>query len=230
MIRVLRVAAVLALAATASGASAAETTIGGVSVALPTPTGFCEMSTSNPTDNVMITTVSGIIETARNKLLGLSADCRQLADWRAKKRSLLNDYQQFQIPLNQIDKLVASPKSAIQGICSALRAQGKDILVSKAGSEAKSAIESTLEKVKLNSMTFVGVLAEDDTACYGAGVGRMQTDSGADKTQVFLNAIAVVKSKFIFVYRYAVYSDPDITLGLLTKLRGNVAALYAANR
>jgi hypothetical protein len=63
----------------------AETVVGGVSFALPTPTGFREMSASNPADNFMITAVSGIIEKAGNKLLGLSADCRQRADWRAKK-------------------------------------------------------------------------------------------------------------------------------------------------
>jgi hypothetical protein len=54
--------------------------------------------------------------------------------------------------------------------------------------------------------------------------------NGADKTQIILLAQAVVKSKFIVVIRYGVYTSVDATSDLLAKWKDTVAALYAANK
>lgn len=229
MMNVLRVGVVLALAAFASTAWAAETSIGGVSIKLPPPAGFCELSASQPADSRALTTWGGLLEKSGNRLLGIAADCRQLADWRVGRRPLLDDYAQFQTSIADVDQVVASPKAYIQDTCATLRAQGKE-LNSSIAPDVKSRLEGAVAKLKMNSLEFVGVLAEDDTACYAAQMMKARAPNGTDKTQIILLAITVVKSKSIIVIRYGVYAGEAATSDLLAKWKNTVAAFYAANK
>ena len=122
-----RLVFVAVLATAATGAIAADAVLGGVSIKLPPPKGFCEMSASNPADKRMVTTVGDLVGKAGNKLLVMSADCRQLADWRGDKRPLLDDYAQYQTPTAQMDQLVASPEATIKETCATLRTQGSEM-------------------------------------------------------------------------------------------------------
>lgn len=173
-----RLVFVAVLAAVSTTATASETVIGGVSINLPVPSGFCELSASNPADNRMVTTISGLVAKGGNKLLNMSADCQQLADWRAHKRNYLDDYGQYQTATAQMDKLVASPEAAIKGTCQELRTQGSQITANQTP-DIKARIEDTLKKVKLNEVSFLGVLDEDTNGCYAAQLQKMQTDNGS---------------------------------------------------
>ncbi len=208
---------------------AADAIIGGVSINLPPPAGFCELSASNPADNRMVTTIGGLVAKAGNKLLNMSADCQQLADWRAHKRNYLDDYGQYQAPTSQMEQLVASPEASIKQTCDTLRTQGSKIVANQAP-DLKARIEETLKKVKMNEVSFMGVLAEDANACYAGQLQKLQTETGTEKTQIVLIAVAVVKSKNIFVYRMIVYKGPDTATNLLAAFKDTIAALYAANR
>lgn len=211
-----------------TAASAEQVAIGGVSIDLPSA-GFCELAASNPADNYMLTKIGGLVAQGGNKLLSMSADCRQLVDWRAKAGKYLDDYLQYQTPIGQMDQLVASPEVLIQNTCVALRAQG-DQAVSNNAPDIKARIEETLKTVKMNELRFIGVLDEDRTACYAAMLQKLQNDSGAEKTQIIVFAVAVVKNKTILAYRFAVDAGADTAANLLAKLKDVVAALYAANR
>src|SRR5262245_43039733 len=123
MMHLSRGAAVFVLAAIASGAWAADVSIGGVPITLPPPAGFCDLTASQPLDNHALTTLGALLETDGSRLLGVSADCQQLADWRAGKR-LLDDYAQFQTIIARMNQGVASPKAYIHEMCATLRAQG----------------------------------------------------------------------------------------------------------
>lgn len=224
-----RLAFVAALATAATGAMASDTIIGGVSINLPVPTGFCELSASNPADKNMITTIGGLVAKAGNKMLNMSADCQQLADWRSHKRNYLDDYGQYQTPAGQMDQLVASPEAAIKETCETLRTQGNQIVANQAP-DLKAKIEETLKKVKMNEVSFIGVLAEDANACYAGQLQKLTTDNGSEKTQIVLIGIAVVKNKNIFVYRMTVYKGPDTATNLLGTFKSTIAALYAANK
>ncbi|MGB6541148.1 MAG: hypothetical protein WBF03_09775 [Xanthobacteraceae bacterium] len=224
-----RLAFVAALASAATVAMASDTTIGGVSMKLPVPTGFCELSASNPADNHMITTIGGLVAKSGNKMLNMSADCQQLADWRAHKRNFLDDYGQYQTPAGQIDQLVAAPETMIKETCETLRKQGSQIVAQQAP-DLKARIEETLKKVKMNEVSFIGVLAEDANACYAGQLQKLQTETGTEKTQIVLIAAAVVKNKNIFVYRMTVYKGPDTATNLLATFKSTIAALYAANK
>lgn len=218
--------AALALAASTSITTGGEATVGGVQIKLPPPAGFCDLSDSDPSDKRMLSTVADLVTKSGNKLLGMSADCRQLRDWRSHKRSLLDDFSQYQAPAAMMDKPTPEP---VKETCATLRSQG-DKLTAEQFPDMKSRVESAMEKVKLNSMNFMGVLAEDPTACYAALLQKLQTEVGTDKTQVVMIATAVVKNKNVFIYRIAVYVNSATVDRGLANLKADVRGLLAANR
>src|ERR1700724_835074 len=87
--------ALVALPGAGSGAMAGQATVGGVSINLPPPEGFCELTDRNPADKGMITKIGEVVGKGDNRLLNMSADCGQLADWRAQRR-LLDDFAEYQ--------------------------------------------------------------------------------------------------------------------------------------
>jgi hypothetical protein len=218
--------AALVLAAAAPGALAVQTTIGGVAVTLPPPAGFCELSDINPSDKRMITTLTDLLAKSGNKLLSMSADCRQLTDWRSGKRQLLDDYAQYQTPIAGMDQ---PPSETVAQTCTTLRNEGNKILANQMP-DIKARVESTLSKIKMNETSFLGVLGEEANACYAGLVQRIHTEAGTDKTQITAFAISTIKNRSIFTYRFAVYQTADTVNAVLAKIKGDVAALLAANR
>jgi hypothetical protein len=214
------------LATATAGALAAQANIGGVSVNLPPPGGFCELSESNDSDKRMITTLTGLLEKSGNKLLGMSADCKQLSDWHNGKRQLLDDYAQYQTPIASMDK---PPSETVAETCKTLRDEGNKILANQMP-DIKKRVESTLSKIKMNETSFLGVLREDADACYAGIIQKIHTEANTDKTQITVFAVSIVKNKSVFTYRFAVYRNAQTVDAVLGKTKADVTAMIAANR
>ena len=219
-------AAALFVAAAASSAFAAQTNIGGVPINLPAPSGFCDLSESNASDKRMLTTLGPLLEKSGNKLLAMSADCRQLAEWHTGKRQLLDDYGQYQTAIAGMDK---PPSETIAETCTTLRNEGNKILANQLP-DIKKRVESAMSKVKMNETSFIGVLAEDPDACYAGLIQKIHTEANTDKTQITVFAISIVKNKSVFTYRFSVYRGPNSIDTTLSKIKIDIAALMAANR
>ena len=86
-----------------------------------------------------------------------------------------------------------------------------------------------VEKIKVNEAGSIGVIAEDENACYSATLIKKKTDAGAQKVLVALQANAVVRTKAIIVRRQTVYQNPDTIKAVLPKFKSDVAAFVAAN-
>jgi hypothetical protein len=209
-----------------SGAMAGEATLGDVSINLPPPAGFCEMAADHPGDSRSLTSLSQLLEKSGNKLLSVSADCGQLADWRAGKRQLLDDTAQYQTRISVMDKSAAA--GFLARVCNTVRTQGNSVLA-KEWPNIKARIESALQKVTINQPSDLGVLDEDAKACYGGLIIKSRTEAGTDKTVAALGAMTVVRSRFLYFWRYTVYHDEDTVKTLLAKQKRDVAALIAAN-
>ena len=218
--------AALLVAAASSSALAAQANIGGVSVNLPPPGGFCELNESNASDKRMITTLTDLLQKSGNKLLGMSADCQQLSDWHTGKRQLLDDYAQYQTPIGSMDKPASE---TVAQTCQTLRDQGNKILANQLP-DIKKRVESTLSKIKMNEASFLGVLAEDADACYAGIVQKIHTEANTDKTQITVFSVSIVKNKSVFSYRFSVYRNAQTVDAVLGKIKIDVAALMAANR
>ena len=225
MLRRLTVAAFLVTAA-ASSAFAAQANIGGVPINLPAPSGFCDLSASNASDKRMLDTLGPLLEKSGNKLLAMSADCRQLSEWHTGKRQLLDDYGQYQTQIAGMDK---PPSETVAQTCTTLRNEGNKILANQLP-DIKKRVESTLSKIKLNETSFLGVLAEDPDACYAGLIQKIHTEAGTDKTQVTVFAVSIVKNKSVFTYRFGLYRGPQSVDAMLRKIKIDVAALIAANK
>jgi hypothetical protein len=218
--------AALVLAAAASSAHAAQVNIGGVPITLPPPGGFCELDESNASDKRMITTLTDLLAKSGNKLLSMSADCHQLSNWHTGKQLLLDDYAQYQTPIGSMDK---PPSETVAQTCNTLRDEGNKILANQLP-DIKKRVESTLSKIKMNETSFLGVLAEDNDACYAGLIQKIHTEANTDKTQITVFAISIVRNKSVFSYRFAVYHGPQTADEVLRKIKIDIAALTAANR
>jgi hypothetical protein len=221
------VAAVVAcsclLLGAASSSRAAQASVEGVSLNLPVPAGFCELSSSNPADKRMLDTIADLVVKSRgNALLAMAADCQQLTDWRAGRR-LLGDYTQYQAPPN-----AAANEETFKETCAALRTQGGQTL-SNVKKDLKARMEEAVRQMKVNDQRFAGFLGEDPTACYVALLQKLKAEDGTEVTQLTVLAITSVKDRFLFVNRYAPYVNADTVGDTLEKLKATIAALQAAN-
>ena len=213
------------LLATPSISVAAQVNMGNVTINLPPPAGHCELMESNASDKRMLTLNRDLLIKGGNKLLSMSADCGQLNDWRVGKRQLLDDFAQYQASISTINK---APAATIEQSCAILRNEGSKIVAQKMP-DIKARVEAAVEKLKVNETSYIGVLAEDPNACYAAIIQQLHTEVGTDKTQLTLFAITIVKNRGIYVYRMGIYGE-NSTDSMLGKLKGDVAALHAANR
>jgi hypothetical protein len=220
-----RFVSIFLLAAT-SEAMAGQAIMGDVSVNLPPPAGFCELLGSNPTDARLLSIFEGLFARAGGKLLGVSADCGQLAGFRMGQGRLLDDYATYTSLLATIDK--ETSVAAIKESCANLRAEGNKI-VSNLMPDIKARLEAALEKVKVSQMSFLEVLAEEARACYAGLIQQARTQAGTDKMQFSIYATTIVKKRTVFLYRYGLYTGPDSVTNALAKLKDSVAAFYAAN-
>jgi len=208
----------------ASAATATQATVEGVSITLPVPAGFCELTSSNPADQRMLETFGDALAKAHgNLLLSMSADCRQLADWR-EGQGLLSDYGQYQAPRN-----ASANEETFKQTCAALRQQGGRNFANLKN-ETKSRIEESVRQMKVNEQRFAGFLGEDPTACYIALLQKLKAEEGPDVTQLTVLAITMVKDKFLFVNRSAPYVNAETINETFAKLKVTVAALQDANR
>jgi hypothetical protein len=213
-----------ALAASAPNASAAEATVDGVTIKLPSPAGFCDLTPSHAMDRQAIAMMTELISKGHgNRLLAIAADCQQLAVWR-DGRGLLGDYTQFATPAS-----ATASEEARNATCKSMRTQGEQEF-SGIKEEVKSKLEEALKQVKVKSQSYIGFLGEDAAACYVGILQNLKAGDGSDKTQLALLAIMLVKGRFLFVNRYAVYVNADTVTATLDKLKLNVAAVQAVNR
>ena len=224
---VTRVCACLCLfldAASDATAGQIKVKVEGVSIVLPIPAGFCELTSGNPIDQGMLGTIGDALAKARgNQLLAMSADCRQLADWR-EGRGLLGDYGQYQAP-----RTASANDETFRQTCAALRSQGGRSFANLKG-DAKTRMEESIQQMKVNEQRFAGFLGEEGTACYVALLQRLKAEDGPDVTQLTVLAITMVRGKFLFVNRYAPYANPDTINDTWAKLKVTIAALHEANR
>jgi hypothetical protein len=218
------VTCLFALVGAPSHAAAAPFTIDGVSIELPVPAGFCELTGSELSDRQKINTIEELMTGATGgRILAISADCRQLADWRAGKR-LLADYGQYSVP-----RAAEISADTFKQSCAMMRLRGGEIDAETKG-DVKSRLEDFIKGANVSKQSFVGFLGEDPAACYTATLQKAKSQSGTDVLQLTLMALARVKDKIVVVNRYAPYQNAETVNDTLTKLKSTVAAVLAANR
>jgi hypothetical protein len=215
---------------TIASASARDAKVGAVSVTLSPPDGYCELDTSNVADATMVASVEGMLGRSDNRLLSLSADCSQLADWRAGKRQSLDNLAQYQT-LRGLEnaRLPTSPEATIEQTCTQMRA-GADQLLADLTADAQERAERILKTVKINAMKFLGVVGQEPRACYAAALlQRSLTEGGTDAPQAIVLATTIVRQKLLYYYLIAPYVSGETVGSMLEQHRANVRRLHSEN-
>lgn len=205
-----------------SSASSLAAMIGDAFVKLPPPTGFCELTPRYEFDGRTMAMLSAFMAGQSVKLLAMSADCDQLAAARESKRRRIEDVVLYQI--SESDMKMPTPFS-VASQCKILRIVRR----SPIGTDVDARQKAILEAINSNEVAFIGVVGEDDNACYTGTLIRQNTDEGAVKVFVELQASTVVQTRAIMVRRQGAYQDRDTIKVMLTKLKSDVAGFVAAN-
>ena len=163
------------------------------------------------------------------RMLGAFADCVQLRSWRTGKRKTLSDYGQFLVPVDFIDKKLDGPSQPyVETICKIMRDSGGQLLDQSAPT-VKQRFEDALKGAQMNEMRFLGVVGQDETACYFGLLQKLITEQGDPKTQVDVSAIAFIAGKMVYSNLYAVQEGDETLSELLERQQTNVSRNLRAN-
>ena len=214
--------AALILAAAVSGASGIEALLGDAFVTLPPPAGFCELTPRYEIEGYIADNTAKILKGAGIRLLAISADCGQLDEMRAYRRRVLDDVALYRAQIADLEK---PPKQTIAQTCASLRAENNNAVAD----DINGRLADAIEKLKASETRFVAVLAEDKNACYAATLQKFKSEAGTEKARVAMVAVTILGNRSVNVIHSAIYQNPDTLGTMLTRLKGNVAALVAAN-
>jgi hypothetical protein len=218
-----------ALVAGLAGPGAAkDAQIGAAAVALPAPKGYCELTEQQPADVRLINVIGDLVAANKNELLAVAADCGQLEAWRAGKLATLDDYVQYQAPIDAMAATVTRGE-AVKEVCASARAEGNKNFAT-AATDIGSRVDAAVKGAKFGETGFLGVLAEDADACYFAILVKAHTEGGGgEESQLMISAATVVKGKVIYSNLSTIYHDAATVKAALERHKQNVAALLAAN-
>jgi hypothetical protein len=223
-------ATALATCLAIASASARDAKVGGVLITLSPPEGYCELDAQNVADATMIAAVDGMLGRTGNRLLLFSAECGQLADWRAGKRQSLDNVTQHQTSrFLEHAQLSASPEATIEQHCTQMRA-GADQLLTDMTANVQERADRILKTVKINEMKFLGVVGQEPRACYAAALlQRSPTEGGTLAPQVTMVATTIVRQKLLYYYLIAPYVSGETVGSMLAQHRANVQRLHSEN-
>jgi hypothetical protein len=207
---------------------AKDAQIGAAALTLPAPQGYCELTEQQPADVRLINVIGDLVAATKNELLAVSADCGQLEAWRTGKLKTLDDYAQYQTPVDAMDS-AATRNEAVKEVCVSARAEGEKSAAAVA-TDLNARVDVAVKGAKLNETGFLGVLAEDADACYFGLLLKAHTEgSGDEESQLMISAATVVKGKVIYYNLSTIHHDAATVTAALARHRRNVAALLAAN-
>jgi len=216
---------VLCTAAAATQIKIAETTL-----SLPLPPGHCELDPTVSTDAHLVSNIHAARNKTGNRLLLLSADCRDLREWRNGKRPALERRAEYQTVLAFANgPLPDAPENVLKRLCGQMQDMG-----TQAGSiqpkDLQQRAEQALATLRVNQMRFLGTIGEGPTACYASLLQKSQTDTGQERVEVTVFATTIVKGKVVLHYAFAPYANKGTIVEMLTRQKAMVARLQAANR
>jgi len=208
---------------------AKEVRVGPVTLLLASPPGYCELDIDQIVDARAVSLTERMLST--NRLLGFSADCEQLAKYRATKGATpLDNILQYQTLVGwEHRQLPGPPEAVIKSLCEQMRSHSEKLAFATTP-EIVARAEQVLKDVRINRIQTLGVVGEDPLACYLASLKKFSAADGIEKAQVIVFAATIINFKIIYCYVYAPYTSSDTLADTLKQLRSNVAALWSANR
>jgi hypothetical protein len=228
---ILRLALVFAFAASAPArAETARVEIGGASIALVVPGGHCLLERSNAADRGVVETVERVVA-GTNRVLAAFADCDQRAEFRAGRRTVLDDYGQYMTPVRG-GAINLPPSAFAQRMTEVFKSQGAQ-LMEGAEVDTRERIGGLKPGIRMGENRMLGVLRTDERASYVGIVQNLGLPDGSTKLQVGIAAFGVLKQRMVSLNLYARFEEgpggANTTLRLLQASVGTYAGTSAAN-
>jgi hypothetical protein len=202
--------------------------VGGSGIDLAPPSGHCFLDPAQQADARLIGILRRVFG-GNVRMLAAYADCGQLKSWRAGKRKTLDDHGQYIVPLTmQSFSFQGDAAPHVKKFCDAFRRSSGE-LMDQVSKTVKQRIESAMNGVKVNEQKILGVLEEDNHACYFGLLQRLITEYGDPKTQIGVTAYIFAGGKAIGSNLYTVYKDEASMVALLGRQRENAMVLERIN-
>jgi hypothetical protein len=220
-------ATLLAAGITSVCAVAADVKIGEVAIRLPPPVRYCELDAVVGSDAERIGPVHATLNRAGVRLLAMSAVCAELKTWRLDRTKDLDHWAEYQTAIRlEGAPLPDTPAKVVRKFCAQMRAAANQSVPAIDASERS---EEASSMIALDQRIFLGVVADEPLACFGATVRKIKTEAGAEKIQVGITASAIIKGKVVLYFIFAPYTSRNTVRELLTTHRENVLRLQRAN-
>ncbi len=211
-------------------AATVSVTVGGRPITLVIDPDQCELDRNDPSDSRVYDLVERGLA-GQNQLLMAAADCLQIPPWRSGTRPTLDDFTQVQVNLALRERELGGREAATsREICTELRKQGDAIVNGPEVTATRNRFNKLTDTVQLNATTFIGVVHEDDKACYAALVQKVRTEQGRDKLILSVFAHVVVRGRLLYIYRFTEGDNFEQLVRVTELLQRSVDAHLAANR
>jgi|GEM_PF-5062491 len=219
----------VALTISAVHAETVQKTVGSTPLNLPVPPAFCTLDQNNLRDGLFIAVITHLLQ-GTNKLVMTTADCAVLEKWRGGDNSAIQKYAIYYVP-NAVENLTLPGETASlrKGLCDEMRKQGQATM-DKAKEIASQRTREMNVDVKINDMTYIGVVDEDEHACYSAILVR---GVGTDSKPFAISGIitsTIIQAKPIFLALYNPYEGEQTVQNGVQKSKTIAADFESTNR
>jgi len=210
----------------AGPAFAADADLGGVKLKLDPPSAYCELDSAQASDKRMIDFVTASLRNGGIDLLGASADCAELREWRSGKMPFVKHFSQYQISTSR--RRTSFPVSSVKSECEELRTQGAKI-TSDSVASVNEAIRKANQDISVQGATFLGIVGDDPSGCYAAMFQKYKAENGTSVSQLNVFFVGSIKDRSLNFYLWAPYDGDMSTSALLSAAQVQVTKLKAAN-
>ena len=202
--------------------------IAGRTVRLVVAPGQCAFDRNQAADRRIFDLASRAIA-GQNELLLHTGECRNLAELRAGRARSLNDFAQAQVSIQlKTVELAGREAESVLAVCNELRNQG-DKIAKDVNTDIKDRVRNLQSGIAVNETRSLGILAEDNTACYSGIILNIADSISKSRLIVGVYAITVLSGRLLFLYRYAADPGDGALQRLLDQQRKAVADHLAAN-
>ncbi len=213
----------------ASFAEVVSRKVGVTEINLAVPAGFCVLDSGNYRDALFISTVTHFLQ-GTNKLILLSADCAVLEKWRSGDNSGIRKYAVYYTP-NAFENLTlpGAADTLRKGLCQEMRQQGESTVDAAKALIAEKA-KAMSSKLAVNNVNYIGVVAEDEHACYSTFLLGLKDGGGNDVMMSGVITSTIMRAKPIFIGIYDSYQGPETLQAGVDRSKVVAAELEASNR
>src|SRR5262245_20190710 len=213
-------------------AAAHDVRIGEITLALPSLPGHCEMDVVHASDAPLVAKLHASVEKTGHRLLLLSADCRELKEWRDGKRPTLTHMAEYQTVLAfEHARPPDDPEKIIKAFCDQMNTMANELAAANIA-VIQDRGEQAVKFIRTNEMKFLGAVPVPDEpqVCYAATVLKFSVEAGDEYTQGTIIATMLLKGKVLLCYLFTPYVGRETLTKLLAKQRANVRQLQRMNR